>query len=349
MANIYQNIISVFEEYEQFLQTIVDTNGLYDNVSQLIEERGTNYDEFSHIVDAILATIQKCKFPNDNKRHNSLVISNIQINNSFIKNFDFILNWDKQANSDAFVNYHNAFYDKQTNAMHHFTICYNEYNFEYPQYDKYHLKECLWHELQHLYRQYHILKNESVTNKINNKNTNYSEINALFNDSAQIQNVIKNTFYYTDKNEINSHINEIVPYIENHKEINFNNYKVFLDKIPGYDVIIKLHQLADVFNNPTYFQNEKFINIVGKTILDNVYKHIDFYKGRKLTYAKIIKKTRLRINMSLLYTQRQFYKLLSYALDKCLREGKHRMRTKRFSREWLNIFEEYKKMIYGKN
>ena len=135
----------------------------------------------------------------------------------------------------------------------------------------------------------------------------------------------------------------MIPYLEKHKEINFKNYKNYLNEIPGYNIITYLKQYAEIYNNPIMFNSNNFTDKVGKIIYDKIYKN-NGYNAQTLSPRECIKRLRRKINFSVIYAQKQFYKILSYTLDKLCRESIYRQKD-RFSNDFYNIFNEYKNLL----
>lgn len=339
MTNIFNNI---FKQYEDELQCILENNGKTLYNYNLFEERGTNYDEFKIIIDTMITSIDYA-VNYINNGNNIKLSKNIIIDNVFLNKPTLEIIWNKVSSSDAISKLGKCYFDKENNTLNNVEIIYYESSYDFPKYNEQFLKECLWHEMQHIYRQYQVLKNEEIYNYINYKEKNYHN---LYNkrENEEILKVIKDTLYYTDINEINSHLNEMIPYLENHKEINFKNFRNYLDNIPGYNVIKHLKELSEIYNDKDFYRNENFINTVGKNI-SKIYKDNPFYKNKKLNYYDCVKKLRTRINSSVIYTQKQFYKILSYSLDKLQRESKYRWKNRNNRNEYFDIFKEYKKLL----
>lgn len=331
----------IFEEYENDLQNLLDNNGKSLFISELFEARGTNYDAFKTIIDTMTISLEYA-IPYKENNCDAIISKNIIIDNTFLNKPTLNIIWDENSISDAVSKLGNCYYDN--NKLNNVFITYYETTKEYPNINEDFLKECLWHEMQHIYRQYQVLKNEEISNQINYKEQNYRDLYNKRENEQEILQVIKNTLYFTDINEINSHLNEMIPYLEKHKEINFKNYKEYLNVIPGYDILKHLKDLSIIYNNPDFYKNKKFIDTVGKNI-SKIYQDNPFYKNKKFTYNDCVKKLRTRINSSTLYAEKQFYKILGYSLDKLQRESKYRWKNYSNRNEYFNIFNEYKKLL----
>ena len=273
-----------------------------------------------------------------------LISNEIIIDNEFLEKPSLKIVWDKGSNDEAVTSLGKSVYNPINDTICNVFITFYENDNEYPHYNEDELKKSLWYEVQHIYRQYWVLKTEYEKSCINQKEKNYREIYTLREEDSTIHRSIKAALYYSDINEINSHLNEMIPYLEKHTEINFTNYKNYLNEIPGYNIILKLKELSSIYNNLIMYQKNNFTEKVGKVIYNKIYSKSYFYNDKNITPYECIKRLRLRLNSSVIYAQKQFYKILSHSLDKLQREGIYRWKNKN-TKTFYNIFEEYRKLL----
>lgn len=191
--------------------------------------------------------------------------------------------------------------------------------FKYINYDKIDIIQYLWHEVQHIYRQYNILKQEYIKGKTNVK------ANAENNLQSDIMNYyggndiefIRTIYYLTDKDEIDARMQEIIPFLQKHTNINRNNYKVYLSEFIPFQFIQYLKGLK------TYFQ----VNILASDDIENIgnfikslYKDNEYYAFSKISPSESVKKLYNRYLQSIVYAENQFYKILFYMFQKLKRD-----------------------------
>lgn len=333
---------NIFGEYEEWLQYCINKNGNFLIEEKLVEERGTNYEEFKKIIDTILISLEYAVKGVENN-YKFLLSKNIIIDNAFLYKPTLQIIWENNNTTEAYSSLGKAYYNNIDDKLCDVKIVYYEGNYNFPKYDVMSLKISLWHEIQHIYRQYKVLKKEFENEEINNKEKNYRELYTVRENDDTINRAIKAALYYSDINEINSHLNEMIPYLETHKNINFKNYKNFLSEIPGYSIITYLKEIASIYNDKNMYSNSKFVEKVGNVIYNRLYKNNTYYMNNdNLTPNECIKRLRRRLNSAVLYAQKQFYKILSYTLDKLQREGFYRIKS---GNEYYDVFKEYKKIL----
>ena len=210
--------------------------------------------------------------------------------------------------------------------------------------DKLKFYTSMFHELQHAYAEYNALKVIAKAKK--NDMSKYSEkqdikiraeqtySNILNFQSDKMKQYFVDRFadmlYYMDVNEINSHMSEMIPYIKEHEEIDFKTYNKYLQEIPGYNVINILKANQELFEKFTDINIRKQIgDVIGQEIYNGRYKGLT-------CYYELIKK----LNKSLLYAQKQFYKILAYTLEINKRRG---------SSSFIKENNDRKKRPFGKD
>lgn len=221
----------------------------------------------------------------------AIVFENLNVDNDVINNFEkLVICWGNTNFSSMF----NSFNDstiiddngKISNVI--IRISLNELT-------KTNFSLEMMHELNHLYRFFNIIKNNSLDN-IEKEKYRLLKYNDIINneDESIISQLIKTSYYYSEKDEINSIISELYEYFYNTEEINRNNYKNFLKKTSVNFAYDKINQCLDFMLKINNDKNIKlkFIKIL-KSIIPN-FKELDdnnafnFFKKRMISaYSRI--------------------------------------------------------------
>lgn len=308
------NIECVFEEYEKELQKIIVSKGIVnESISKL-------FDVFKHIVDTFEVSLNYATHKVEN---NIGYIKSLRVPvDGFLENPSFYILFIKKYKEGGSFIPSNCYYDTITDKMCEAKFIYYERTKDYPSIDMEEFKKTMFHELHHAYRQYQILKQEEINkeenlnqNIKNQKVKNSDDIYQYTINNDTLLNIIKNIHYCTNIDEIDSHFNEIFPYIETHKEINTKNYKNYLNNIPGYEIILKLKKYQDYFNNGSIEKLKKVKEQIGNGFYE-IYKNDFIYQYKKLTPDKCFYMTKNKVNDTLLYAQNKFYRYLYDAFNK---------------------------------
>lgn len=315
--------MDIIENYEKWLQKRLDNFGNENIINVILLEKdakkdegsGTKYDDFTNIYNAIIASSNYASTRVEDGKN--CLVCKTPVDNAFLYDITYKIIFDKTPKYDGGFAYNYGYYNPKDDKMHGAFFVFYEKEYDYPKIEGLGFKETVWHELQHTYVQYSVLKRANEQNVITNtKINNQREIYQNFLEDDKLVDLIQDTFYYTNRNEINSHLNEMIPYLKEHEEINFTNYKKFLSFIPGYYVIEKLKNMQEGFE--TAMANDyknKFRYSFGKMVIDK-FNSVDFYKFKKLSPVQCTNRTFNRLNNALIYAEHQFYKILSYTLKK---------------------------------
>lgn len=333
MNNLINNIT---EEYEAFLQRyLLEEKGKYilEDLLRINEERGVIFN-LRGICDAMLDSITPYNWVEENDGSYTKTINNINPKNSFLKNITLnvtLVPKGREIDAGAEVILTKAAIDGKTQQMQGVVFGYTDYLRDDFTVNKINFYESMWHELQHAYRQYKLILGgvDDYTNlKHYNNALKYGEnVGRYFNT--------KSFFYLSDKNEIDSHMHEMIPYLEQHSEINFDNFREYLENIPGYNIV----KLLKFFSTNFYMveQDDELRNELTRQCRQ-------IFDDNKLTVRDCVYRTKKRTQNSVLYAEKQFYKVLSTTLNKLKRKG--------FYTEWHirdrgrnKIIEEIKKTL----
>lgn len=323
----------IIAEYEKWWINELDTyhqNGFWDKI-RIDETRGTNIKDITIILDKTKEVIKEYIGKPYGRVHSvtqivteTIVFSNCDV---FMEDLTLVLKpcrYNENTSVSASYNQSISKYNEKTDK-----ICNNRITLYGESLQKFvidpeKLDEILWHELQHAYRQYCIFK-ENYSKGINNeKLKNYD--NAYFGSNDYAQNYggnwlkIRKMLYASDTNEIDSHMQEMIPYIEKHTEINFSNYKKFLNGMPSYKFLKNFKSLLD--DCEYYYNNEIGKNNMG-FMLREIYSSIPKYRRLKWTNGHYSKMLYNRMRKMYLYATHQFYKILYYTLDEYGRRNIH--------------------------
>ena len=343
-------ILNIIEDYERWLQERI-TNFGDENVCNLIlltEKGGTKYKDFKKIYDTIIASVV---YAQKDKEGNNIVLYNkTPIDNAFLGNIVYKIIYDKIPKIDGGYAHNSGRYNEEDEKMYDARFVFTEKDLTYPQIGSDSFAQTVWHELQHAYVQYNVLKRLYDKGYIKNpKMSNQRKLYDSFLKDEELEEIIKNTFYYTNINEINSHLNEMIPYLEKHSEINFTNYKNYLNEIPGYWLVQLMQKM---YKNLLFvIENDKddvFRKKFG-TLIMSKYKENDFYRNKNITPIQCANRTLKRVCDAVLYTQKQFYKILAYTLKKLNRKQtyneyysiKKPLTAEDFDREWIKLIKEF--------
>lgn len=316
---------NIHEEFEKWWLNELDTyhqNGFWKQV-RIDEVRGTNIKDFSLIINKAKELIDKYEgipFKKING-YNEIITKKIDFSNDniFMKDLRFIIrpysNYTNIKLSGAYL-FSEAKYEPSTCTITNNTIILyggDEDGFIMKNSD---LDIILWHELQHAYRQYRLMKENYDKSIKYNKNDNYelsygmaSELPKYFGSNGL---KVKQMIYISDKNEIDSHMQEMIPYIEKNKQINFSNYKSYLKDNPSYKF---LRLFKEALEDCDYYSTSvNAINNMG-IILKAVYSNLPKYERLNWTIEHYFKIFHNRMKKMYIYAEQQFYKVLYYTME----------------------------------
>lgn len=316
----------IFETFEKWWLNELDTyhqNGFWKQV-RIDEVRGTNIKDFSLIINKAKELIDKYEGMQFKKisGYNEIVTKKIDFSNDkiFMKDLRFIIRpYSDYTNiklSGAYL-FSEAKYEPSTDTVTNNTIILyggDEDGFIMKNND---LDIILWHELQHAYRQYCLMKeNYDKSVYCNDKNDNYelsygmaSELPKYFGSNGL---KVKQMIYVSDKNEIDSHMQEMIPYIERNKQINFSNYKLYLKDNPSYKF---LRSFKEALEDCDYYSTSvNAINNMG-IILKAVYSNLPKYEKLNWSVEHYFKVFHNRMKKMYIYAVQQFYKILYYTME----------------------------------
>ena len=315
-------IKDILDEYEVFLDKIlISENGKYtlEEILRINEERGVVFN-LRGICDAMYKCIGPIGWVKQNDGSYINTFNKINARGSFLKDLTLIvtLSPNTELQTGGEVDLTNAFIDRKTKKMKGITIRYFDFLNDEFEVDEMEFYKSMWHELQHAYRKYKMLLAE-LTEKAPKKTDNGNAINLMHYNNALKYGCdvgryfnVKNFFYLSDKNEIDSFLHEMVPYIQKHKEIDFTNFRDYLESIPGYDVVKILKFFASYF----YIVEED------PQLREELTKQCrKIFENDKMTASQCVYRTKNRVQNASLYAVKQFYKVLSTALRKYKRKG----------------------------
>ena len=342
-------ILNLLNEHEEWLQERISNFG-GENICNLIllsEKGGTKYQDFKNIYDTIIASLNYAVKTIENGK--VILDNNTPIDNAFLGDIIYRIIYDKTPQNDGGYATNSGKYDEITKKMYGAKFIFYEKELPFPLKGGDSFTQTVWHELQHAYVQYNVLKQMKEKGYLKNpKIDNQRDIYHKFENDKELSDTIKNTFYYTNTNEINSHLNEMIPYLEKHTEINFTNYKEYLDIIPGYWTVQFIQKMyKNLLFALEHDKNNELREKMGNMILSK-YKKNDFYKNKQLTPSECVNRTVKRVSNAVIYSQNQFYKILRYTLKKLNRKQrfsefhvrKEPITDEQFDRDWENFMKE---------
>lgn len=344
MVNNY--IEDILNKYESFLQKVlIDECGKHclEDMFHLYEQRGVIFD-LKGICNAMYKSIPTIISNWERQKDGSYTttVTNINSRGSFLKNVTLnliLVPPDRELQTAAEVDLSNSIFNKNK-KLEGVVFYYNDYLTDAFEVNKINFYGPMWHELQHAYRHYQF-KLAEVGSKTPRKPFNGEVVNQLhYNRSQKFGGDVSKFFntrtilYFTDQNEINSHLHEMVPYIEFNNNINFNNYREYLDNIPGYDIVKILK----------FFASKFYIVEEDEELRNELTRQCRLiFQNDKLTPSQCVYKTRNRLNNSALYAEKQFYKMLNTTLKKFKRKGYY---TEMLVRETpKNLIDEMKEIL----
>lgn len=312
MQNIYDIIEEEYRSYK-FRNRTLDTYSSY-----LFEERKIS-DEVNDITKIITDIFLEKNYDLElqyktNGRIFFKLKKEIDIGNNFFMIKPTILvkvilsNKLAKGNSSISPNPNKDFVD---NRLYNPIIIITHYNTK-PIIDKDLFTNALSHEIMHGYRMYNIhLQNkppkETKKPKVKPSYDVYSDFQ--IGDSF-VERFIKEAYYITDINEINSNAAAEANYILNNRSINFTNYKKYLNEIPFYDKIIEIKKKLTILDNLTK-NNDDYKITFGKVVSNLL------YKNKYIDYPIIaFNKMYNRLHRTYTYCIRRFYDVLWAALEK---------------------------------
>lgn len=323
-------INSYFKDYENFLQETVENHSLFSvsNIFSLCEHRGLN-DEYGNIVDYVWEYVKDCEKDSyylETKDEYVIITPTIYFHEGhFISDLRVEIHLSTKYDNSGFyksLSKYDIKQDKLTNVFIKIHQEVDEWNISVNRLEFY---KTMYHELQHIYREFNVQKEIDTLEQSDKEKSNakrdienragktYNNF-MTFNDDRLKQSFIDKVidmFYITETNEINSFMTSMFPYLQEHNEINFKNYLQYKEDIPGYDIVMALENYQKMLEGVESVNLKKGI---GEVISENIYN--GKYNG--LSCFNLFYK---RVCNSLFYAQKQFYKILSYSLEKLGRIG----------------------------
>lgn len=347
---------NIFNEFEHWWDLEIRRQPSVRLPSRMIftEARGTNYEEFNNIVTKIYERLKEYEgvpYLKDNNVYSYFTLNPISLNDCFIKDIT-VTTYPSNSNdylaNGASFDYDKLKYDSELDKC---TNCYigifgnSSQSIDFKHID---ILSYLWHEIQHIYRQYCILRQEYIKGKPNTK-ANFSNrfnTNALNYYGNNIVEFISELCYLIDKDEIDARMQELIPYLQRHKEINSSNYKRSLKDFTSYQLILDLKNMKFYFQINILASDE--IEKIGKFI-KQMYTDANYYSTAKVSPIKSAYCLYYRLCRAIIYAQNQFYKILFYTLQKLgrnLNEGVRYELRKRFG---FKPITEEDKIIFKKD
>lgn len=317
---------NIIEEYEKWWLNELDTyhqNGFWDRI-RIDETRGTNIKDISIILKKVKEVIKDYIGKPYGRIHSvtQMVTETIDFSNEdvFMKDLTLVLKpyrFNENPRISGSYSQSVSKYDEETDKMYDNRVTLFGESLQKFVIDPETLDETLWHELQHAYRQYCILKENSLKNTNSNpKIKNYDE---AYGKSAECSlnyggnwTKIRQMLYASDTNEIDSKMQEMIPYIEKHKEINFTNYKKYLKELPSYKFLMGFKSLL---NDCEFYYNNKIGRNNMGIMLQYIYDENPKYSGLNWTKEHYSKVLYNRMKKMYLYAEHQFYKILYYTME----------------------------------
>lgn len=312
MQNIYNIIEEEYRSYK-FRNRTLDTYSSY-----LFEERKIS-DEVNDVTKAITDIFLEKNYDltlqekTDGKVYFKYM-TNIDIGNNFFMQYPTVLVKiilsDKLAKSNSSISPSNEelFVNNKLNSP---VIIITHYNTK-PVIDEMLFTNALSHEVMHGYRLLNIhLQNKSSKQtkkqKVKPSYDVYSDFNV--NDSFA-ERFAKEAYYLTDINEINSNAAAEVNYILKNKNINFTNYKEYLNDIPFYDKVSEIRNKLTTLDN-LIKKNENYKVVFGKVISKLLYKN-KYNDYPIVAFNKMYN----RLQRGYTYCVRRFYDVLWSTLER---------------------------------
>ena len=340
---------SILTEYEDYLKRVlISENGKYtlEEMLRINEERGVLFN-LRGICNAMYKCIGSFGWIRKSDGSYTNTFTKINARKSFLKDLTLIVTLvpeDLQIETGGEADLSNAVIDNNSKKMQGVVISYSDKLTDDFDVDKIEFYKTMWHELQHAYRTYSFLLREKDKNR---KTDNGYTINTkhYLNALKYGENVgrwfnVRNFFYLSDRNEIDSFFQEMVPYIKEHNEIDFGNVNNCLDSIPGYNIVKILKFFSDNFN---IVENDEEL----REELTRQCRKI--FENDNLTISQCVYRTKKRAYNAASYSIKQFYKILYTTLNKLKRKGyytethiKKDFDVDKMLTEILNLSEEYK-------
>ena len=308
-------IQQICEEYEQWLQ---DDLIVENYIHLLNESKEDMFTDFDKITKTLYKGYKKNGLYNKDSNGIYQLENNFNFDkDSFLNNVKLVVIFEKNTSEQGFFLYNKSWYNLMTDKIEDVVIGYRETKYNFPKIDEKKFYNTIFHELQHVYRQYQKEKeieikksnNIEVKPKINSEDYIYDS----FKDD-KIENFIKNLMYLSNTNELDSHFSEIYPYLKFNKKINFKNYKQYLEVIPSYDIVQRLKEYQYCLSHD-YIEQNPFIREKLSERFYEIYKNNPFYQYKRLTPDSCFRMLKNRIDNTLLYAEKKFYQYLKAALN----------------------------------
>lgn len=293
-----------FEEYEKWLQSDIE------NSDRLDESMSERFDEFSTIVNDMLKAYQEVKREIYSDTNTEYVDLECVDTKGFLYKPEVYIIFKKPNATKAMFIPNACRYDSITDTMSNAEFIYYENE---DTLNIYVFKKSMYHELQHAYRHYQILKQEDINKNLNGKIAHEKQLYADFIDNERINNICMEIYYYTNINEIDGHMSSMYAFLEKTPQINTRNYKKYLKFIPGYKFIERLKDIQNIFNNNYIEMYPGIKKQIGNTFYE-IYSHNPIDKYNNLTPQKCFKLTKRKVNQSLLYAEKIFYRNIKESL-----------------------------------
>lgn len=349
---------NIIEEYEKWWINELDTyhqNGFWDRL-RIDETRGTNIKDIGFILNKVKDFIKQYIGKPYERIHSvtQIITKTIDFSNDnvFIKDLTLVLKpYKRNENNRISGSYSQSMseYDGNTDKMYNNRITlFGESSTQFV-IDIEALDETLWHELHHAYRQYCLLKenyNKGVASNYKNDNYNklYSSTTELPIEYGELGVTVREMYYVSNQNEIDAHMQEMIPYIEKHKEMNFSNYKSHLKNIKAYKFLNDYKTLLEICEQ--LCANKRYKNFFGE-IIRSLYARIPKYYELKWTNEQYVNSFHNRMKKMYLYAEHQFYKVLYYTMDEYGRRNVNEiaLHTMIHDDSFEKILENHKKDI----
>lgn len=285
------------------------------------EARGNNYEEFNNIVIQLynyLNGFNGKPYLRDANGERYFITQPVILTGSFIKSATFTIyptNDEYYLDNGAGFNYHKLKYDKGESKCYDCELTFYAHNSDVIDFKNIDVITLLWHEVQHIYRQYCILKKEVDNGKPNTKArySNEFQSNVLRYYGNQKIDFIRDIYYLTDRDEIDARMQELIPFLQNHKDVNRSNYKWYIQDSTSYQFLQYLLSMR------TYFQIEVLasddIEQIGNFI-KKLYKETNYHSDTNISPTETVNKLYKRYCESIVYAQHQFNKILFYMFEK---------------------------------
>lgn len=285
------------------------------------EARGTNYEEFNSIVTQLYNYLDKLNgkpYLKNTEGKQYFITKPIVLAECFIKDVTFTIyptddEW--YLSNGAGFDYTLLKYDKNEEKCYNCQLTLYANNSDVINFKGIDVISLLWHEVQHIYRQYNVLKKEDYNGKPNDK-VNYSntfQSNVLRYYGSQKVDFIRDICYLTDKDEIDARMQELIPFLQSHKDINRSNYTWYLKDCSSFQFIQYLKNLKPYFHFEILASDN--IENIG-TFIQRLYKETNYYSNANISPIESVNKLYKRYCEAIVYAQHQFYKILFYMFQK---------------------------------